>query len=109
MGTGPKGQWGGARPGSGQKPTTLSAESIQKLLKTARKWARKEKKDLDDVLFRIIYDEETPPQTRVLGIDLVKEYTMAKLEEGGENDRALAPAVYLPEERPDPGNVIPII
>ena len=61
------------------------------------------------MLFGIIYDEEMPPQTRLLGIKLVKEYTMAKLEEGSENDRALVPTVYLPEERPNPGNVVPII
>jgi len=108
MSTGPKGGWGGARPGSGPKKPTLSAASVAQLLKTARKWARNEKKSLDDVLFGIIYDEEIPPQSRLFGIKLVKEYTMAKLAEGSETDRSLAPAVYLPEERPDPGKVVAI-
>ena len=108
MSTGPKEPRGGARVGSGRKPTTLSAQSIKKLIKTAKIWAKDQGKTVDDVLFGIIYDDAVLPNTRLLGIKLVKDYTMTKLAEGSEADKILGPAVYLPEERPDPANVVPI-
>ena len=108
MATGPKGSWGGPRPGSGPKTQTLSAQAVRKLVSTAEAWAAKTGKHIDDILVGFIYDETLSCRDRTLAIKLVKEYTMAKLVEGSENDVALGPALYLPEERPDPANVIPI-
>ena len=108
MSTGPKGEWGGGRPGSGRKKMTLSAASVAQMLKTAEVWAKKKKKTVDDILFEFVYDEGIPVRERIACIKIVKDYTTAKLTEGGTTDEALGPAVYLPEERPDPGNVVPI-
>ena len=91
--------------GSGPKSATLSAASIRKMILTAEEWAEKEGRHIDDVLIGFIYDEKLPARDRIACIKIVKDYTMAKLESGDGNDRFLAPAVYLPEERPDPASI----
>ena len=108
MSTGPKGEWGGARPGAGRKKLTLSAAAVAGMLETAEVWAKEKKKTVDDILFGFIYDDDIPVMARVACVKIVKDYTMARPSEGGETDQALGPALYLPEERPDPANVIPI-
>lgn len=47
---------------------------------------------------------------RQAAIKIFKDFTMAKLEEGGKADQALGgPGLYLPETDPDPaGKVVPI-
>ena len=94
---------GGARPNTGPKPgtlRTLSASQVQKMLRTAKKWAKRTGKSIDDVLCSIIYNDEAKNSDRLAGIKVFKEYTAAKLQEGGEADKALGPALYLPEQRP---------
>ena len=94
---------GGYRPGAGQKPgslRTLSASQVQAMLRTAKKWAKKTGRTIDDVLMSIVYDDEAKNSDRLAGIKVFKDYTVAKLSEGGETDKVLAPAVYLPEQRP---------
>ena len=48
---------GGARPGAGRKPTTLSAWQVQNLLKTLAKKAKETGKDIDQLLVDKVYDE----------------------------------------------------
>ena len=94
---------GGSRPGAGRKPgigATLSANQIAKMLRTARKWAKRHKKTIDDVLLSIVYDETAKNSDRMTGIKVFKEYTTAKITEGSETDKNLGPAVFLPEQRP---------
>lgn len=100
MSTGPKkDNRGGARAGAGRKPETLSARQVQAMLDKAKERAKKEKKEIDDILLDLIYGDN-PPKDTLAAIKLWKEYTIAKLSEGGETDKALGPAVYLPEQRP---------
>lgn len=48
--------WGGARPGGGRKPAyMLSDNQVKAMLKKARQRAKKEGKDIDDILLDIIY------------------------------------------------------
>ena len=108
MATGPKTSWGGSRANSGRKRLTLSAAAVTRMLETAEVWADKKGKDIDDVLFSFIYDETAPIMARIACIKIVKDFTMARPEEGGETDRELGPVVYLPELRPDPANVVQI-
>jgi len=103
------GKWGGARPGSGRKPSTLSALQVTAMLKKAKEWAKKTGKELDDILLGIIYDEETNVKDKLAGIKLWKEYTIAKLQEGGETDQSTGPAMYLPEQDKGPEPELKIV
>ena len=108
MSTGPKTGWGGTRPGAGRKKDTYSAQQIRKMLKLAKKYAKKYKKTVDDVILEFIYNEELPTTHRVASIKLWKEITMPKISEGGATEQALGPGIYLPNEKPDPSVVVPI-
>lgn len=104
MSTGPKkvDNRGGARPGSGPKPQTLTASQVALMLKKARKRAKAAKKDIDDIILDIIYDIETITRDKLAAVKLWKEYTMAKLVEDGTADKANGPSVYLPEQDKGP-------
>ena len=113
MSTGPKNGWGGARPNSGPKKESLSVAQVREMLETAKKYAKEKGKSIDDVLCEFIFEEKVHDQVvqnnqRIAAIKLFKEYTIAKLNEGGDIDKNLSPSTYLPEERPDPAKVVPI-
>ncbi len=91
---------GGARPGSGPKPQTLSARQVDAMLKKAERWAKEKGKDIDDILLGFIYDSSATLRDRTACIKLWKEQTAPKIHEGGETDRALGPSVFLPEQHP---------
>jgi hypothetical protein len=97
---------GGYRPGAGRKPgpqRTLSAQLVAEMLRKARKYARRHKKTIDEVLLDIIYAEKSRDVDKLASIKLFKEHTSPKLTEGGSADTALAakgPAVFLPQHRP---------
>ena len=75
------------------------------MLKKAETYAKDFGKDVDDILLEFIHakgergDQATINQS-IACIKLWKEYTIAKLEEGGEADRTLGPKVFLPEQHP---------
>ena len=114
MTTGPKHGWGGRRDGAGAKnKKTLSAHQVELMLKKAKEYAKKYGKTIDDILLQFIYNEgeekgELTKKDRAACIKVWKEYTVAKIQEGGKTDEALGPGIYLPEERPDPSKVVPI-
>jgi len=98
---------GGARSNSGPNGLTLSAAQVNRMLRKARKWAKKHGKDIDDILLSFIYakdlageDVKVGARDRIACIKVWKDYTIAKLTEGGETDKQLGPAVFLPEQRP---------
>jgi hypothetical protein len=78
----------------------LSAFSVAKMLRKARKASRKHGRDVDDVLLAFVYDEKAKPTERLAAIKLWKEYTSPKISEGGEADKTLGPEVFLPQHRP---------
>ena len=99
---------GGARPNSGPKKETLSQRQVQAMLVAAKKYAKKHGKTIDEILLDIIYEDGGKRDT-LAAIKLWKEYTVAKLQEGGETDKGLSgPAVYLPEHKPVDGKVVPL-
>lgn len=101
MSTGPKTEnRGGYREGAGRKPETLSARQVAEMLRKAKKWAKENGEEIDDILLSFIYDKGLSVKDRTACIKLFKEYTMMKLQEGGETDKALGPAVFLPEQHP---------
>ncbi len=91
---------GGRRAGAGAKPQTLSGRQIQAMLNKAKKWAKEQGKDIDDILLFLIYNSKTTDRDRLASIKLWKDYTMARISEGGEADRQLGPSIYLPEQKP---------
>ena len=91
---------GGKREGAGRKPETLSGRQVKEMLKTAKEWAKEQGKTIDDILMYIIYDKKTNDNSRLAAIKLFKEYTIAKIQEGGEMDKVLGPTIYLPEQKP---------
>lgn len=106
MSTGPKSNWGGARPNSGPKKQTLSAHQVQLMLDKAKEYAEKFGKTIDEILLDFIYEDDMPKKDRAACIKLWKEYTIAKISEGGEADKNLGPGIYLPGEKPDPTKVV---
>jgi hypothetical protein len=104
MSTGPKVERrGGYRPNAGRKPTkptSLSAYQVARMLRKARKFAKLYKKDLDDLLLEFAHDPNGRVADRLGAIKLFKDLTMPRISEGGEADKALGPAVFLPEQRP---------
>ena len=109
MSTGPKREnRGGARPGSGPKPQTLSAKQVGSMLRKQRKWERKHLRTIDDIILAAIYghDFEGNPikvdgRSQASYAKLWKELTVPKITAEPGVDRAMGPAVFLPEQRPD--------
>lgn len=106
MSTGPKSGWGGKRDGAGRHKQTLSMAQIEHMFKRAKFYEEKNGKSIDDVLLDFIYSEKTPDKDKIACIKLWKEYTIAKMQEGGSADSELGPNVYLPSEKPDPAKVL---
>ena len=113
MSNGPKTGWGGTRPNSGRKTETLSGRQVQVMLDKATEYEKKSGHSLDDILLMIIYGDKfqgdkVPLKDRVACIKLFKEYTMARLTEGGDIDNQIEMPVWLPEKKQDPAKLINI-
>ena len=111
MSTGPKTSWGGVRPNSGRKKETLSGRQVQAMLDKASEYEKETGKSLDDILLMIIYGEKfqgerVPLKDKLASIKLYKEYTMAKLAEGGDIDSQIEMPVWLPEKKQDPAKLV---
>ena len=70
------------------------------MLSKAKKYAKKYGKDLDDVLLEIALDPNGKAKDKLAAIKVFKDFTMAKISEGGEADKSLGPAVFLPTQHP---------
>lgn len=94
---------GGYRPNAGRKPskqTSLSAYQVAKLLRKARRYAKQYGKDHHDVLFEILHSPQESTRDRLTAIRHLDEMLVPKIQEGGEADKNLGPAVFLPSQRP---------
>lgn len=70
------------------------------MLQAAKKKAEETGKTIDDLLLALIYDEETSKKDFLAAVKLWKDKTMAQITEGGDADRQLGPALFLPEKHP---------
>ena len=98
-----KATWGGARPNSGPKRDinrTLATYQVAKMLRKAKKLPKLRGRDIDDILLEVIYSKQDSPRDVLAAIKIFKDLTMPKISEGGETDKTLGPAVFLPEQRP---------
>lgn len=98
---------GGKREGSGRKrtflaekrsPESYSASKLQELNDRIEAKAKTEGQHIDDVALDIIYDDEHPIAARMKAYDTIKKYSSIQASEGGDADKNLGPAVYLPEQ-----------
>jgi len=48
----------------------------------------------------MIYDENISDNNRLAAIKLVKDLSSPKISEGGDADKFLGPAIFLPEKNP---------
>ena len=111
MSSGPKTSWGGTRPNSGRKTEPLSGRQVQAMLDKASDYEKKSGKSLDDILLMVIYGEKfqgekVPLKDRLSCIKLFKEYTMARITEGGDIDNQVEMPVWLPEKKQDPAKLV---
>lgn len=91
---------GGRREGSGRHPVALSATQLQEMRAAAATAAKKEGKTLFEVLLGWIYDSELAIKDRQTAMKLYLDKMLISVSEGGDADKALGPAMYLPEQRP---------
>ncbi len=104
---------GGKRKGSGRKPgyspgrEPLSVRQVKDMRAKMKARAKITGKDENDILIDWIQACDVDGQVVDIGIreriacmKLWKEYTSPKITEGGEADKAVGPAVFLPEKHP---------
>ncbi len=91
---------GGARPNSGPKPQTVSAEQLKDMREAAAKKAKKEGRSLFDVCLGWIYDKEIKIDRQQAAWKMYTDKMLIQASEGGEADKTLGPSIYLPKQKP---------
>lgn len=92
--------WGGARVGAGRKSAPLSQSQVKRLLRRVQKDARERGKHYHEVLIEIIHGAEERSADKIAAIKHLDDLLIPRIQEGGEADKALGPAIFLPEHRP---------
>ena len=99
--------YGGKREGAGRPTETLSVRQVKEMRSKMEVRAKITGKDENDILIDWIQacDETGVPieigtRDRIACVKLWKEYTSPKITEGGEADKIVGPAVFLPEQHP---------
>jgi len=111
-GTKKKENRGGKREGAGRKPGTgpgreaLSVRQVKEFQAVAEKLAKEFGYPVIEVAGRIAYDEDAPRRDRLAATKLFLDKVTIAATEGGEADRNLGPAIYLPKQR---DNIVKIL
>ena len=92
--------WGGPREGSGPKPETLSIRQVKEFERAAKAFAKKHGKTLQEVVLAIAYDEDASVKDQLAAAKLYWDKSVIVAKEGGEADRVVGPAVFLPKKHP---------
>lgn len=106
MATGPKKveTRGGTRANAGRPRIEISDYEVKKLLKAARKKEKETGKSVYDILMDMIYsgrEKERGPGLRMFLDTVISRSKQQDVKVTTTN----APAVYLPEQRPDPAKL----
>lgn len=88
---------GGARVGAGRKPGAFSVARMQELMDEVRAREKLEGRSLLSILLDEAFSKKA---TRLAAARYILDKTTVAVTEGGESDRELGPAFYLPEKRP---------
>ena len=91
---------GGKRAGAGRKPETISVRQLLEFERAAKAKALEHGKSLQDIVLEIAYDEDVPRKDRLAAAKLYWDKSVIVAKEGGEADKSLEPAVFLPEKHP---------
>lgn len=98
---------GGRREGSGRKRASISNQEVAKLIRAAKKKAKETGKSIADQLIDAIYAERG--RLRIAAVKVYYDQVVTAASEAdvnvSKNDK---PAIYLPEQKPDPANVVPM-
>lgn len=91
---------GGARPNSGPKSATVSQSQLKEMREAAATRAEQEGKSLFDVCLDWIYNDALPIDRRMAAWKMYCDKHLIQIHEGGEADKTVGPAFYLPKKRP---------
>lgn len=98
---------GGKREGSGRKRLSISDQEVTLLIRSAKRKQKETGESVADQLIKAIYNEKG--RIRVSAIKVFYDQVVSAVSESdvsvSKTDR---PAIYLPEKKADPANVVPI-
>lgn len=113
MSTGPKQRpnttpRGGARPGAGRKAIfEISSGELKGLFKALKKKAKETGKTWQDLFIEHLYTPSDWREGAAYHKMLTEHIRVQKSERHVEITKHEGPAIYLPEEAPDPAKVVP--
>ena len=99
---------GGKREGAGRPKETLSTRQLADFDKAAKAFAKEHNRTLQDVVLAIAYDDDAPRKDRLAAAKLYWDKSVIVAKEGGEADRVVGPAVFLPKKHPRLAPVVEI-
>jgi len=91
---------GGKREGAGRKTETVSVRQLLEFERSAKAFAKEHGKTLQDIVLAIAYDPETPRKDQLAAAKLYWDKSVIVAKEGGEADKNMEPAVFLPTRHP---------
>jgi len=99
--------WGGARAGAGKKKPTLSQSQVRKMIEHQDEYELKYGKSVYQLILDFIYDEDLGIRERISASKIWLDKISVPITESGETNREVdGPAVYLPQQRPDPVKLV---
>ncbi|HEU4343772.1 MAG TPA: hypothetical protein VFU31_19650 [Candidatus Binatia bacterium] len=78
----------------------MSARQLRLILREVKRRAKKEGKTIIGGLLDVFYSDETSATLKIQAGKLILDKTLIQVSEGGEADRNLGPAFFLPEKHP---------
>lgn len=91
---------GGKREGAGRKPEALSVRQAKAFEDTATRLAEEHGKTMQDVIGEMVYDSDNSTKDRMTAAKLYWDKSVIGATEGGDADKNVGPAVFLPEMHP---------
>jgi len=93
---------GGKREGAGRKPgrETLSVRQSREFEEAAKALAKEYGYTIPEGVGRMFYDPDASDRDKLSAANLFWKYSVIGATEGGEADKIVGPAIFLPEEHP---------
>ena len=93
---------GGKRAGAGRKPgrDTLSVRQLKEFERAATEMAKEYGETLQVRCLKIAYDDDAPRKDQLAAMKLFWDKSVIVAKEGGEADKTVGPAVFLPDRHP---------
>jgi len=97
---------GGKREGAGRPKgyspgrEPLSVRQLAEFERAAKDMAKKHGKSLQEIVLGFAYDDDASLKDRLAASKLYWDKSVIHATEGGDADKAVGPAVFLPEKHP---------